>query len=315
MKRARAVSPALGVGFALLTALVTSFGFVAAKPVLAFLDPLSFSISQFALATIFSFLWLAAYRDTHRIKSLTGPQWTFLWIIAAIFLAAVYCLWIALSIIPATSSALLHRLELLVAVFLGMAFLGERLARREALGGVVMLLGVLVLRFDAPPSFSRGFWMMVLSSSLFGLQEVLIKTQVHAIPPRVFAFMRNALAFVLFMVAGVWRVVMQEHAGWKGLVDWEGVWVGLPLITVVALVGPVLGRTTYMYSLYHLSVARASLILQAQPLFVGVLSSLILFTAPSRREVVGGLLILAGCLVLVQWKAPYRFIRRSSRKL
>ncbi len=43
---------ARGYALAVLCAMVTGVAFIAAKPVLGYLDPLSFSISQFGLASV-----------------------------------------------------------------------------------------------------------------------------------------------------------------------------------------------------------------------------------------------------------------------
>lgn len=301
--------PALGFTLAVLTAMVTGVAFIAAKPVLDYLDPLSFSISQFGIAAVFSFLWLVFRRHLHRVKALTAGQWTFLIIVALLFLSAVYTMWIGLSRIPATAASLLNRLEVMVVVFLGMAFLGDRFTRRETLGAVVMFLGVVVIRYQAPPSFSAGFYMMLLSSTLFGFTEFLVKTRVHAIPPDVFTFVRNVLVFAMFLVAGLWRQAMSEGTWWKGLADWAGVWHGLPLIATTALVGPFLARTLHMYSLRHLPVSKAALVNQSQPLWVAAFSAILLRTLPSRREWTGGLLILAGALLLVSWRQGVHWIK------
>jgi drug/metabolite transporter (DMT)-like permease len=301
--------PALGVSLAVLTAMVSAIGFIAAKPVLGYRDPLSFSVSQFALATGFSLLWLVARRRARTLARVTAGQWTFLVVTALLFLAAVYTMWIGLSRIPATAASLLNRLEILVTVLLGMAFLGDRFTRREIAGATVMFLGVVLLRYEAPPSFTAGFYMMVLSSMLFGLIEVLNKTRIHAIPPDTFAFCRNALAFAFFLVAATWRVAMKEDWTLPGLVDWDGISRGWPLIAATALVGPFLARTLYLHGIRHLDVSRAALINQSQPLFVAVYSAILLHTLPSRREWTGGLLILAGALLLVRWRRGFSLLR------
>jgi drug/metabolite transporter (DMT)-like permease len=251
---------------------------------------------------VFSFVWLFAHRRTGDLRRVTPGQWTFLVVVALLFLGAVYTTWIGISLIPVTSASFLSRLEVLFTVFLGMAFLGDRFTRRETIGAIVMLLGVVVIRYQAPPSFSAGFWMIVLASVLFGVTEVLVKTRVHAIPPDVFTFARNLLVFVFFALGALWRVLMREHAGWSGFADWEGIRRGFPLIATAALVGPVLARTLYMYSLRHLAVSRAALISQSQPLFVAIYSSILLHALPTRREWTGGLLILGGALLLVRWR-------------
>ena len=300
----------LGYSLAVLTAMVTAVAFIAAKPVLDYLDPLSFSISQFGLASLFSFAWILIRKRAYMVRAVTPGQWTFLVVIALLFLSAVYTMWIGLSRIPATAASLLNRLEILVTVFLGMALLGDRFSRKEAYGALVMFVGVVVLRYQAPSSFSAGFYMMLLSSMLFGLTEVLVKSRIHTIPPDVFAFARNFLVFVMFMIAALWRVAMEEGVWWKGLADWEGIQRGWPLIMTTALVGPFLARTLYMHCLKHLDLSK------------GPPSS----TSPSRcswpstRHFCstpcpaggsgrGGLLILAGALMLVSWRQSVSWIR------
>jgi len=292
-----------GYGLAILTAIITAVAFISAKPVLDYLDPLSFSISQFGIASVLSFAILAGTGGRRSLTRLTGGQWTFLVVISFLFLGAVYTMWIGLSRLPATAAALLNRLEVLMTVLLGMALLGDRFRRRELWGAGVTLVGVVVLRYQAPPTFSAGFWMMVLSSTLFGITEVLVKTRAHAIPPRVFVFLRNLFVCLLFAVAALWRAAMEDGSAWIDMVDWAGVRRGLPLIATTALVGPVFARTAYMYSLRRLAVSRVALIQQSQPVFVALFSAFLLHALPSRREWTGGLLIIAGCLFLVQWRA------------
>jgi drug/metabolite transporter (DMT)-like permease len=294
--------PALGYVLAIATAMVSAAAWISAKPVLGYLDPLSFSLSQLGLAALFSFLWLAFRGQLGMIRRISPGQWTFLVVIALLFLSAVYTMWIGLSRLPVTAASLLSRLEILVTVFLGMALLGDRFRPKEILGAFVLFSGVVVLRYQAPASFATGFWMMVLSSMLFGLIEVLIKTRIHQISPDVFAFARNFLVFLAFFIAALWRVGLEGDTWWKGLADWPGIRRGLPLIATTALAGPFLARTLYLHCLRHLPISRAAVINQSQPLFVAVYSSLLLRTLPTRREWMGGLLILAGALILVSWR-------------
>jgi drug/metabolite transporter (DMT)-like permease len=79
----------LGIALAILTAMVAAVGFIAAKPVLEYLDPLSFSLTQFGLASAFSFAWLLARRRVGGLALVTHGQWTFLVVVALLFLAAV----------------------------------------------------------------------------------------------------------------------------------------------------------------------------------------------------------------------------------
>ena len=122
---------------------------------------------------------------------------------------------------------------------------------------------------------------------------------------------RRSAVFVPAAARG--RGGMHDGSACSALVDWAGVRRGLPLIATTAVVGPVFARTAYMYSLRRLAVSRVALIQQSQPVFVALFSAFLLHALPSRREWTGGLLIIAGCLFLVQWRARgTRGVRNAS---
>ncbi len=296
-------SPALGHILALLTAGVGAVAFICAKPVLEFLDPASFTFGQFGFAALFAGVWLLVRGKTGDLRALTRRHWAFLAGISLLFLSAIYTFWVGLARIPVTSASLLNRLEVLLIVLLGMAFLGDRFTRREAAGAAIMFLGVVVIRYQAPPSFSAGFWMVVLSSALFAVTEILVKTAVFRIPPDAFTFVRNVMVVLLLMVVLGWRAVMGDAGA---VPDFAGIRRGWPLIAIAALTGPFGARTLFLYCLRHLEVSRASLIQQIQPVFVAVFSAVVLHTLPNRREWAGGVLIIAGALLLVSWRVSRR---------
>ena len=117
-------------------------------------------------------------------------------------------------------------------------------------------------------------------------------------------------SFAFFLLAAGWRALMGESGFTDGFLDLEGIRRGVVLIALAALVGPVLARTLYMYALRHIDVSRAALVNQTQPLFVALFSAIALSTLPTRREWVGGILIVAGCLMLVRWTWKRRLPHR-----
>ncbi len=294
--------PAIGYTLAILAAMSSAIAWITAKPVLDYLDPLSFSVAQFALAAVLSFLLLAVQGKLGQLRQVTGGQWTFLAVVSLLSLSAVYTMYIGLSRIPATSASLLSRVEILITVFLGMALLGDRITRREFYGALVMFAGVVIIRYQAPPEYSAGFWMMILSAALLGFTEVMIKSRVHTIPPDVFALARNFIAFVFCFAGSAWRVMMQETEFGLGLIDWDNIVRGWPLVVITAVAGPFLARTVTLHALRNLEISRVVIIRQFEPFFVAVFASFLLHALPSKREWMGGLLILAGSLLLVHWR-------------
>ena len=74
------------------------------------------------------------------------------------------------------------------------------------------------------------------------------------------------------------------------------VWWG---ILIIALAGPILTRPMYLYALKYLELSKVALINQSQPVFVAILAFLMLQQSPAPREVIGGLLVIGGCLLVI----------------
>ncbi len=74
------------------------------------------------------------------------------------------------------------------------------------------------------------------------------------------------------------------------------VWWG---ILIIAFAGPILTRPIYLYALKFADLSKVALINQSQPVFVAILAFLMLQQSPAPREVVGGLFVIAGCLVVI----------------
>jgi len=177
-----------------------------------------------------------------------------------------------------------------VTIAFGVLLLGERFRRFELLGGLLVLVGVVVVKYVGDLSVSEGFFMIMASSLIWGILEGLAKIAVRYMDPYVFTWARSGvltLGLAVFCVVTGARIELPRS---------EGAVLG---IIGLALSGPVLARYCYMQALARLPVSHVALISQTLPVMVAALALTFTGVLPTARELGGGSLIVLGCLMLV----------------
>ena len=253
-------------------------------------EPLVFSFWLFAFAALFSGLWVAfdrqsrRERPTRRAVGLAAAQ-------AAFSFLAVWGFWSGVKRLDPAVASFLGRTETIVAIAMGILVLGERFRRLEAIGGLVAIAGIVLMRFPSDVQESgaaEGYWLVLAGTAFFGVGEVISKLAAREAPATVFVGMRNAMLMGAFAITAT--LTDQLH---------------VPDTTVllsaggVALLAPTLARTLYMQALRSIDLSKAAVINQVQPIFAALLAFLVLGEIPSPLAWVGGLLIVIGCGLLV----------------
>lgn len=209
-------------------------------------------------------------------------------------------MWWGVSYMDPTVAAFLSRFQTPATVLLGIFLLGERLTWKEGLGVLLVFGGVFILRYKAGVEFTRGFLLVLGGALCFGVAEVVARKGVLEVEPSVFAFVRNSIVTVLL-------IILNLAWGLPKLADFGELWYLTP---VAALLGPFLARLTFLYAIRRVEVSKASILNQTQPLFVAILAFAFLQTIPSVREWIGGIFILAGCVMMIihrpQWASRTR---------
>jgi drug/metabolite transporter (DMT)-like permease len=283
-----------GYLLAFLCAFVASLMIVLVKWVQAHLPVFSILfLSQVVAGTVLSLFVLA--KGTHRkLASLTSRGWIWLAVVVGITFFAYWTLFVALDLLDPTVASFVGRAETLVTIFLGMILIGERMGGREILGAVLVLSGVLIIRFTAGIEMSHGLFLCLVSALLWGVAEALAKKAVQHLEPFLFTWARSLLLIPVFWIVAT--------ASDEGLVipRTAEVWTG---VIALSIAGPVLGRYLYLKSLTLIPVSKCALINQSQPVWVAVIACVVLGTLPGLREWIGGLVIMGGCVLLV-WSRP-----------
>lgn len=279
-----------GYTHALLAAFWSAVQIAVSKWILEEIDPLSLLALNMPIAAVVLMIWLGASPNRHRLTTLRGSGWKWTAGLSVLFFFTLLGTFVAIKLLDPTVVSFVGRVETLVAVVLGVLFFRERFTRLEGAGGLLVILGVIALRYSGGISIERGFWIILIASIGFGVAEVLAKKAVTIVDPFAFAGGRNALLAIAFLaVAGL-------RPGGIDVPSSPLVWLG---IAAVALSGPVLARLHFLKALQMIQISKTVLINQSQPIWVALVAYTLLRQIPSRQEWLGGALVLAGCVMLI----------------
>jgi drug/metabolite transporter (DMT)-like permease len=214
--------------------------------------------------------------------------WKLLAVFTLFSIVALGCLMMGLALIEASTAGFLSRASVIVIMILGIFFLHERFKLLEALSALILLAGIIIIRSCVRVEIAPGFWWMLTSAFTFGIVEIIAKISVKHISPLHLNALRNSAVGVILIL---WALA-------KGAGNWDlgNLWFG---VIAIGITGPLIARQFYLYALKNLEVSKTSLITQIQPVFVLVLSYLVLAERPCGEELLGGGLIVFGCFGLV----------------
>jgi drug/metabolite transporter (DMT)-like permease len=200
-------------------------------------------------------------------------------------------LWEGLSRASSAAGSLLSRTEVVIAIILGMMFLGERFLRRHWWGFALTVVGLVLVKWgDIQLDWVAFAWLM-LGAVGFGASEFTGKVAVKYWPAPRLVMVRGWLMAAI-LCANWWL----QYPGWPTHLTAE-MWLWL---VVSALLGPVLARNNYMLALSFLPVSQVVLLNQAQPLYAAVVGFVLRGEIPLPLFYLGAVAIVAGNIVLIK---------------
>jgi drug/metabolite transporter (DMT)-like permease len=272
----------------MLSALLSGANYVLGKVVLTDLSPAHLVALIFSIATLIQGAWMIQTGQWREVLHCSARAWFYVLIFSALSIVALWTLWAGVKYLDPSIAAFISRLQTLVTVFLGIWLLGERFRVLEAVGGLVVIAGVALLYATAGVKISLWFWVMVGSGFFWGVTEVVAKVALRHINATPLSFIRTGIVALFYLL--LMTIQGQPLLGLGN--KWWGV-IG------IALMGPTLARWFYLFALKRLAVSKAALVNQIQPIFVAIVAFTFLGTIPGIRDWIGGLLILAGCSVMI----------------
>jgi len=257
------------------------------------ISPLLMSGLIFTIATIVLTVGWLPFRGKKSIFPLSRQGWLWLGLFTTSSFLAIWIFWEGVQRIDPSLAAFVNRAEVPIAIFLGVVFLRERFSRLEILGMIISIAGIVVMRLTLRFEYSAGFWLVLLGALFFGITEFVSKIAVRHVEPVVLAYLRNGMMALVY-----WMIFL---AGGEDLGGLSRVWQG---VVALGIVGPILSRMLYLLALKRVELSRVAVISQSQPVFVILIALLFLGQLPTFREVLGGILITTGSLIMILYRRP-----------
>lgn len=202
-------------------------------------------------------------------------------------------LWEGLARSSAAVGSLMSRIEVVIAILLGLWLLREVFTRWHWLGFALTVTGMVLVRWTEFSAQPDAFAWLLLGALGFGVAEFTGKVAVQYWPVprlvlvRAWLMFGSLLAYAL-LTAGPWPVLEPSRWGW---------------LIASAILGPVLARNTYMLALSYLPVSQVVLLNQAQPLYAGIVGFIVLAELPTPLFYLGGAAIILGNITLILARA------------
>ncbi len=278
-------------GYLLAVASTASLGmvFIFSKAILRTLNRETFVplwyLAGFLLVTVYLLL-------TGQAHSFLVPRRLWLPVLAVgLFnsIAAVAFFW-EIQLTDPTLVSFFGRMETVYTVLWGVLFLRERLNLREVAGMALTLVGALLITYAAGQVVLQAFLLSIFVETLFfSLAFLVSKVALNrAMPATALAGYRSLLMSLLTAayatLAGRWMSPTPRE---------------LLLIGTGAIFGPFLTWVLLMHALARAEASKVAIIRNAQPVFVALYSLVIFGALPAPRQMLGGLLTIAGVLLIL----------------
>jgi drug/metabolite transporter (DMT)-like permease len=194
---------------------------------------------------------------------------------------------------PGTAS-LLSRTSIIFGVALGVFWLGERLSRTETVGAVIAVLGAITISVQPGDHLRAGSLIVVIATLLYALHSAVVKRYGSNLPFMEFFFFRLAATTAVLLLLGIG----QGQLAWPGTTAWM-------ILVPAATVNVVLSRGLYYLALRKLDMSVLTIALTLSPVVTWLWSVPLFGGRPTSIEVVGGLAILAGVMVVSASRAGW----------
>jgi drug/metabolite transporter (DMT)-like permease len=289
-----------GISLAFLAVLGMANVYVFSKAALLEVNYFQFQFYWFAFALIWILPFLTITGMIKRIPSLTRASNLTLVIIGLLELGAATLLFLAIQLAEnPTTIAFLSNLTPIFVTILGIKFLGERFNLVEAIGIILTIGGVIMITYTRDTSiaefFGKGSGWILVSSVFSSISMVTAKSRIMDIHPGILTLNRVVFLFV-FAVAAMF--IRHESFVVSGRAVMN--------MAIGSLLGPFMTGFAQYSALKYIEASRTMIIQSTRALFVMVGSMIYLSLLPELLQLVGGLITIAGVIVMTWGKMKYK---------
>lgn len=295
------MNPAVkGILLAFLATLGMANVYVFSKAALLEVNYYQFQFYWFGFALLWILPFLVLTGMIKKIPLLSGASKLSLLIIGILELGAASLLFLAIQLAenPTTISFLSNLTPIFVTI-LGIRFLGERFNSVEAVGIILTIAGVIMITYTRDTSiaefFGKGSGWILVSSVFSSISIVTAKSRIRDIHPGILTL--NRVVF-LFVVAVAAVIIRRESLNVSG--------TAILNMALGSLMGPFLTGLAQYSALKFIEASRTMIIQSTRSLFVLAGSMIYLSILPEMLQLIGGLVTIAGVIVMTWGKMKYK---------
>lgn len=285
-----------GYGYALLATIAGSTVYIFSKAALEQVSLPQFGVYWFSMAIIWNSLFTFRKAENRQIKAIARSSLKILVLIGCIEIIATGTFYasISLSENPAIPS-FLRNMEYIFVTLFGVLLLRERFTKIEAIGVILTFSGAIVISYQKGAtleSFLTGSsGLMLISTIFYGARTITAKNHIQTVTPSMLALNR---AFFLLMFAILMLLILGQGLTIpsKALIN----------IAIGSFFGPFLTSLGQYSALKYLEASRSAIIQSTTALFVLLGAYLYFGRFPLGYQIAGGILTIAGPLMLVLGK-------------
>jgi drug/metabolite transporter (DMT)-like permease len=276
--------------------IVDSLHFIFARLLLPYLPPGTSAMYVLGVATveiaIFTMIWGRVRLDVFRRYA-----WFFLGV-GFLVAASTVLNYTSVAFIDPGTASLLGKTSVLFGLGFGIVWLRERLTAFESAGALVAIGGVFVITFQPGDYLRLGSLMVLISTLMYALHAALVKRH---------GANMSLAEFFLFRLACTTGFLFLFAASRGELV--RPSWPAGLILVLAGTMDVAISRGLYYLALRHLKLSHHSLILTLSPVVTIVWTLLLFGVSPTAQQLLGGVAVLAGVLMVTVGKE--RVMRRN----
>ena len=280
-----------GYFFAIVATVTFANVYIFSKAALNEIPLAHFGSLWYLVVTLLCFFYALFSKKLRQLAHLTRKQVSVLLILGTLEIATTTLFFLSIHIIPNPAvTSFLGNLYPVMVLLGGIFILNERFSAVEIFGGFLALAGAFVISYSGGTTFETFFIEgtgVVFFNAIFAATATLVvKTQVKKLSPEILNLNRS---FWLLLFSFLMIFVSGENASYS------------PGTIKNILIGAMLEFTailTAYYSFKFIEVSKSSVIQSLKGIVVLLVSYLFFDTLPLTHQLAGGLITVAGVLVM-----------------
>jgi drug/metabolite transporter (DMT)-like permease len=281
-----------GYLYALIGTIAFSNEYIFSKAALNEVHLSQFGIYWFLTGTVLAMVYCLSTKKLRHLRYLKKNQFLILITLGLVEILTATTFYLSIHIIPNPAvTSFLGNMFPVMLLLGGVIILGEKFGLIEAVGVILAVTGAFIVSYTGETSllkiFIPGAGIVLLNAFLATTASLIVKVHVKNISPEILNLNRS---FWLLLFSVIMLIVYRQS-------------VIIPLsalknITIGAILGPFVAILTIYYSFRYIEVSRSSIVQSLKGIFVLAGSFLFFGILPLSHQILGGLITIAGVMVM-----------------